>query len=140
MGLSEIGCIAYQNWEAISEHFDHVILDEFIVMPNHVHGLIGIKNWPNKNQSVDARHVMHLPGNEHQPFKNEFGPLKPGSLSVIIGAYKSSITRWTHKNNIDFEWQSRFHDHIVRNEKSLNRIRNYIYSNPLKWEGDRYYR
>lgn len=143
MGLSQIGNIAYLNWVAIPDHFGHVKLGEWIVMPNHVHGLIGIMEWPvgryqnldSNPRPVETRNFASLQGTG-----NEFGPLKSGSLSAIIHAYKSSVTRWARKNDkTDFAWQSRFHDHIVRNRRSLDRIRTYIVNNPKKWEEDLFY-
>jgi REP element-mobilizing transposase RayT len=69
---------------------------------------------------------------------SEISP-KPGSLSVIIGSYKSAISKIVRKqlNPITFAWQSRFYDHIIRNENELNRIREYIMTNPAMWERDR---
>ena len=142
MGLSDMGNMAHQNWAAIPGHFDHVALDEWVIMPNHVHGLIGIMDWPvggnNKFNpgSVETRNFASL-RDMSKPSENKFGPLKPGSLSAIMQAYKSSVTRWARKNDyIDFAWQPRFHDHIVRNDRSMNRIRDYIIHNPLKWNSD----
>ncbi|BAU66860.1 hypothetical protein STA3757_42660 [Stanieria sp. NIES-3757] len=69
---------------------------------------------------------------------NKFAPLKPGSLSAIIHAYKASVTRWCRKNSDDsFAWQSRFYEHIIRNNGSLDNIRQYIVNNPLKWSEDK---
>ncbi len=68
---------------------------------------------------------------------NKFAPLKPGSLQAIINAYKSSLTRWCRKNGYDnFAWQTRFYDHIIRDEQSLDQIREYIVNNPVKWDED----
>jgi len=62
-----------------------------------------------------------------------------GSLSTVIRSYKSICTKTINKiqNNINFQWQLRFYDHIIRNEKSLNKIRNYIINNPLNWDNDK---
>ena len=69
---------------------------------------------------------------------NQFGPLKPNSLQSIINQFKGAVTRQYQKSGYsDFKWQSRFYDHIVRNEKDLNRIQEYIQYNPQKWEQDR---
>lgn len=65
---------------------------------------------------------------------------KSGTLSVIIRSYKSSVTRWCRHNGDDvFQWQSRFYENIIRDEKSLNNIRRYIINNPAKWAEDRNY-
>ncbi|MGH7909933.1 MAG: transposase, partial [Thermodesulfobacteriota bacterium] len=63
--------------------------------------------------------------------------LKPNSLASIIGQFKSTTTKRIHSiGNSDFAWQSRFYDHIIRNEKSLQKIREYIHNDPLKWDID----
>ncbi len=65
---------------------------------------------------------------------------KAGSLSAIVRSYKSAVTRWAGLNGYDsFAWQARFHDHIIRDEPELNRIRRYIQDNPLKWTLDDLY-
>ncbi len=146
MGLSEQGCAAWYFWNQIPNHFEKVRLDAFIVMPNHVHGIIQIlpdENGLNPvaschNHSVGTLHATCLQTNDRNKM-SEISP-KPGSLSVIIRSYKSALTRWCNQKGYEFEWQSRFHDHIIRNERSLNRIREYVLSNPLNWEEDSKYR
>ncbi len=129
MGLSDAGCIATKLWQEIPKHFDNVRLDEWVVMPNHLHGIIQIYNPP----SVETRHGASLRWNE-----NKFGPLPPKSLQSIINHFKGAVTNWCRNNgHQNFTWQPLFYDHIIRNEKSLNRIRKYIYDNPEKWELDR---
>jgi putative transposase len=64
--------------------------------------------------------------------------LKPGSLQAIVHAYKSALTRWCRKNDRhDFGWQTRFYEHIIRADGSLDQIRQYIAGNPAKWESDK---
>ena len=62
-----------------------------------------------------------------------------GRLSHIIGQFKSAVVRYTKLNDISFEWQARYHDHIVRNQEEMNNIANYIEQNPAKWESDCFY-
>jgi len=138
--LSKIGIMANKYWQAIPDHFSNVLLDEFIIMPNHIHGIVVIKNRPNKiNQS------LNVDGKYGQ--RNKFGPKnkqmskispKPNSLSVIIRSYKSICTREINSlpNKIFFAWQPRFYDRIIRNESELNRIRKYIRENPKEWKED----
>ncbi len=64
---------------------------------------------------------------------------KQGSLAVIIRGIKSSITKFANENNIDFAWQPRFHDHIIRDTSELNRIANYIENNVANWKDDEFY-
>ena len=125
MHLSQVGRIAQKHWQEIPQHFKDVYIDEYVVVPNHVHGIIVI----NRPDNVETRNFASLP--------NKFAPLKPGSLQAIIHAYKSSVTRWCRKNDdSDFCWQPRFYEHIIRNQKSLNNIRQYIVNNPAKWSED----
>lgn len=126
MQFSEIGQIGDEFWREIPQHFPNVQLDEFVVMPNHVHGIICITN-----KSVETRHGASLQNN------SEFGSLIPGSLPSIINHYKSAVTRWARKHQyLDFAWQPRFHDHIIRDDESLDKIRLYIQQNPANWDDD----
>ena len=71
---------------------------------------------------------------------NRFGKPVSGSVSMIINQYKASVKCWCNKNGYEyFQWQSRFYDHIVRNEESHQDIANYILNNPKQWEKDRFY-
>ena len=134
MGLNELGCAVVRFWNQIPVHFTDVVLDEWVVMPNHVHGVVVI-NKPDvlegarhEKTGVGARHGASL-------HVNRFGPLNPQSLSCIINHFKGAVTRNIHKNyDPHFSWQSRYYDHVVRNEHSLNRIRSYIQNNPMNWE------
>jgi REP element-mobilizing transposase RayT len=121
--LSQMGRVAEQFWMEILSHFSGVVLDRFIVMPNHVHGTVGIWNG------------YKAPVSPEPSFVSAFGPLKPGSLSVIMGSYKAAVTRWCHRNGYaDFDWQPRFRDQGISDERSLNNIREYIGRNPERWE------
>lgn len=115
---TKIGQIAIDFWNDIPNHYPFVILDEFVVMPNHIHGILFF-NKPDKT--------------DWQP--NQFGP-QSQNLGAVIRAYKSSVKRYANQNNIEFEWQSRFHDHIIRDVHALNNIRQYIITNPKNWSLD----
>ncbi len=123
--LSTMGRVADQFWHEIPHHFADVILDRFVIMPNHLHGILSIcKNDRANLSSAEMPNAV-----------STFGPLKPGSLSVVIGSYKSAVTKWCHQNGYsEFGWQPRFHDHGVEDEDSLNEIRDYIGNNPKRWE------
>jgi REP element-mobilizing transposase RayT len=125
--LSSIGEIAAKFWEEIPSHHQGIELDQWTVMPNHVHGIVII-------HTVETFHGTSLP---EKPKMSEISP-KAGSLSVIIRSYKSAVSRWAGMNGYkDFVWQTRFYDHIIRDEKSLKNIRRYIVDNPVKWETDK---
>mgnify|MGYP002777006044 CR=1 FL=1 len=133
MQLSSIGQIAQQFWVEIPNHFNNIFIDAYVIMPNHVHGIVVIDN------PVETRHGASLQTSQNQNDQsNQFSPLKKCSLSLIINAYKSSVTRWCRKNNHDnFAWQPRFYDHIIRDNDSLVRIRDYIQNNPATWNEDK---
>jgi len=109
--LSVMGKITQVCWKNIPMHFPYVVLNEFVVMPNHVHGIIVI----NAN--------------------NKFGP-QSKNLGSIIRGFKIGVKKWATMNNIGFQWQAGFYEHIIRNEKSLQDMRQYIIENPWKWEFD----
>jgi putative transposase len=130
--LSEIGEIAQKCWVEIPNHFEHIQIDTYVIMPNHVHGIVII----DKPTDVETRNFASL----QQPVdeSNKFGPLKSGSLQAIIHAYKSAVTRHCRHNNYDnFAWQPRFYEHIIRADGSLDRIREYIINNPAKWQEEK---
>jgi len=134
--LSAMGEIAISYWMEIPEHFSSVGIDEFVVMPNHVHGIVVIRS--DAISRVETPHVASLLPEED---KRQFGPLKPGSLSKIIQGYKSAVTRQVRlMGEQDFAWQPRFYDHIIRDEEDLRRVREYIQGNSIKWELDEYYK
>lgn len=119
--LSPMGQIAHDCWQAIPRHHSHVALDEFVVMPNHVHGLIKIVQ-----ATSDSEHTT-----------NQFGPLQKGALPAIVQSYKAAVTRLCRRRGYaQFKWQPRYYEHIVRRDGSLNRIRQYIVDNPRKWHRD----
>ena len=126
MVLNECGKIVEKCWLEIPKHFPDVLLDEYIVMSNHIHGIVAIENQD-----------PVVVGNEN--FRSLLGwyGAKSRSLSSIIRGFKIGVTKWCHQNNYDSIWQKSFYDHIIRNEKSLDEIRKYIVENPLKWELDR---
>jgi REP element-mobilizing transposase RayT len=129
--LSRLGEIAQKYWLGIPVHFTHAALDEFVIMPNHVHGILVILP-----HDVETQHAASL--QDAVSLQNQLP--KPGSISTIVRSYKSSVKQWTTINGYsDFGWQARFYDHIIRNEKSLDNIRLYIQSNPTQWENDEYH-
>ena len=130
--LNEIGLIAHTYSAEIPQHFDHVSLDEFVIMPDHMHGIICIEEKREIDRpSVETYNYKSLQTPKNQHFQNLSAPAK--SLSTIIRAFKSSVTIDSRKINPNFEWQSRFHDHIIRDVQSFDRIRNYIINNPANW-------
>lgn len=123
--------------------FDRARLGAFVVMPNHVHGLVGPA--PRDDGDVATFHETSLrersnPRNLPSP-KNETMSDRspaPGSLAVIVRSHKGAVTRRVRKNgHSDFAWQPRFYDHIVRDERARRCIAGYIRANPAVWNRDR---
>jgi len=118
MQFSQVGRIARQNWQDIPNHFDGVYLDEFIIMPNHVHGIVAIDK-----PCRDVTCYVSTKNDNVNETMSKLSP-KPGSLQAIVHAYKSSVTRWCRQHDDDiFRWQPRFYDRIIRDERELNNVR-----------------
>ncbi|GHU80141.1 hypothetical protein FACS1894145_5890 [Bacteroidia bacterium] len=144
MILSNIGVIANVFWHEIKKHHDFVELGEFVVMPNHVHGILIINKPENIeiSNTVETRQCLVSTECNPEPEKTEgqkrFQNQGKQTISSIIGIYKSVVTYHAHRLGYDFEWQTRFHDHIIRDNEEYKNIENYIYANPQKWENDIY--
>lgn len=138
MRLSEIGEIARQEWikSPIIRADMNMTLGQFVVMPNHFHGIIII----GENEYNRRAALLHEQAAMHggSTGGNKFGP-QSHNLSSIIRGFKSSVTLQARKINPAFGWQARFHDHIIRNERSFEHIQDYIENNPLNWKEDRFY-
>ncbi|MBL7899711.1 MAG: hypothetical protein JNJ99_14325, partial [Crocinitomicaceae bacterium] len=121
MHLTEIGKLAEQFWKSIPDHFSHATLGEFIIMPDHMHGIITLNaTGVQTTQCVvsaetKAEAKAESTAGTTESIKNQkmaaISP-KPGSISVIIGSYKSVVSKNAHKISADFNWQERFHDRI----------------------------
>jgi len=114
MQLSPIGEMAQQFWLEIPQHSSaNIQLDEFVVMPNHVHGIIGIVDGGHAGRDVACNVSTESPANDtNLPVKNiamsRISP-KSGSLGAIIRSYKSAVGRWAQMNeHSDFHWQERY--------------------------------
>lgn len=134
MILSEIGENADDCWLQIPKHFPFVKLDVHVVMPNHIHGIIVIDKT---GSTVETQNSASLQSNQSQP-KNKFGPQSKNSASIIRG-FKIGVTKNARNKNIDFAWQSRYHDHIIPNKEEYDRIKNYIINNPKNWGNDKFF-
>ena len=129
--LTPIGEIAQQYFIDIPNHSKHTYIDAYVVMPNHVHGIVVIDN---KSHIAPSPHKQIKADTAESQFMSQISP-KPGSLSTIIRSYKSAVTHWCRRNQHEhFAWQERFYESIIRADDSIDRIRQYIINNPAKWE------
>ncbi|MBN2682266.1 MAG: transposase [Bacteroidales bacterium] len=143
MQLSNIGVIANILWYEIKNHAKKIKIDEFVVMPNHIHGIITIENDDlMDNVVVETRHALSL--QQPQPQSQSIGQQRfqnqgKNTISSIIGGYKSAVTKHVNRLGYIFAWQPKFYDHIIRDDDSLHRIKKYILDNPKKWKNDNFY-
>lgn len=153
MQVSPVGAIAYVLWHEIKNHAKNVELGEFVVMPNHVHGIL-ILNGNNGIVNIDGGSVgdggavvggrdvaCNVPTGINHLKNEQMAAISPKSntVSSIIRSYKSAVTKYCNRLGLPFKWQSRYHDHIIRNDESFQRISEYIMNNPLNWREDKFY-
>lgn len=127
MELNDIGRMVRAAWIAIPEHYPMVELDEFVIMPNHFHGIIAI--------CVGARHAVPQKAGATEGF----GHPVSGSLSTILRSFKSATTKAFHEffgHAEESLWQRSFYEHVIRNERDYRAIYDYIVANPMNWEMD----
>jgi putative transposase len=158
--LSLLGQAAWDCWNAVPEHFPFVVLDEFVAMPNHVHGIVVIDKPPpanvtHANNANDANatvetqnfaslhHLASLRPGPHPRVTqrrsvNQFGPQSQNLASIVRG-FKIGVTKYARRHQIPFAWQPRYHDHIIRNAAEHEHIRKYTIENPQKWAADCFY-
>lgn len=120
-----------------------MVLDEWIIMPNHIHGIIvigGGTGFQDFGHQWKNRPGLVARTDENAPRRVPTGiqPLVKNSLSSIVNHLKGNVKKWCNKNGFGyFSWQERFYDHIIREDIALNNIRDYIQDNPVNWERDR---
>ena len=138
MRLSHLGILADVLWYEIKNHANHLQLGEFVVMPNHVHGILILNGDRDRNGRRDKARLVSTSTDKtigQQRFQNQ----GKNTISSIVGGYKSAVTKHAHRLGYEFAWQPRFYDHIIRNDESYNRIAEYINNNPLNWQKDKFY-
>lgn len=131
MVLNEFGEIARHEWQKSAKIRSEIILDEFIIMPNHIHGIVIIEKNANTVSPYDTSRAS-----SRSPLRRG---MKSKSISSFIAGYKSVITkrinqiRNTPKQQV---LQRNYYEHIIRDEDDANRARKYIRNNPMNWERD----
>lgn len=149
MRLNDIGVLAFNEWLKSAEIRREIQLDAFVVMPNHVHGIVFILqeipayvgatgSRPRVPGMRERRSVAKGMGDRQSPLQVR-GPRK-SSLASFIGAFKSTCTRSINefrrrRPGIPL-WQRNFYEHVIRNEKALSALRDYIAANPAQWTDD----
>ncbi len=149
MNLSEIGIYTAECIVKISELNHDAVVKEYVVMPNHIHlildvvrlGRVGMGHCP--IPTVASDYDCPIPTAAEQSRQSieintemQRRSLSKGRVSVIIGSFKSAVTKFARQKGMYFAWQTRFHDHIIRNQEEYYRIATYIRENPNKWNED----
>jgi REP element-mobilizing transposase RayT len=117
-------------WNELPDHFSGTDIDAFAVMANHIHGIIHITE---RTEPVGEQHAAPLATGLSRSY------VQPGSLGAIVRSFKSAVTKLYNekyaRSGLGF-WQRNYYEHIIRDEKSLLRIREYIVTNPARWSTD----
>ena len=142
MRLSANGIIAQEQWNWLAGQYPYIQLISFVIMPNHIHGIIFIDvNYYNDlygfNIVGNGRGLIVGNDDSLQTDDRYQSVHKIKPIPELIGAYKTTVSKRIHlSGDASFKWQKSYHDHIIRNRSSLNRIKNYIETNPEKWDSD----
>ena len=142
MRLSRTGVVADILWREIPHHARHISLGAFQLMPNHFHGIL-ILHAPDGGDgdysasdlpTAETGHALSL-----QPGKKRFRNQGKNTVSSIIGGYKAAVKKHANRLGFEFDWQTRFHDHIIRNRQAFDTISQYVLYNVQNWEKDCFY-
>jgi REP element-mobilizing transposase RayT len=131
MNLNQAGKIVEQTWQEIPRHFPNTSCEIFVVMPNHIHGIINIID----DEMVGARHKVSRNEDSAEPLQQ----IKTQPLGVIVRSFKSAVTKRAHDLELfigEKIWQRNYYEHIIRDEADYQQIVDYIASNPINWEYD----
>ncbi|MDZ7935614.1 MAG: transposase [Emticicia sp.] len=161
MKLSTVGAIVQGFWYEIPKHFPFVELGEFVVMPNHIHGILILdKNGFDENiidpidpvetgQCVETGHCpvstndasINKSDSDRTIGQKRFRNQGKNTVSSITGSYKSICSKHIHADfpSMNFDWQTRFWDNIIRDDEAFNTISQYIINNPKNWEDDKFF-
>jgi len=149
MRLNEIGSIIDDSWQWLQYRYDYVEIAEYVIMPNHFHGIIVISNGSDNSCRGGSRTariknptVNNTVNNTSANGSTNIGPTIPKPVGQLIGAFKTVSTK--HINQIRKTsglpiWQRNYYEHIIRNETEYLQIAAYIIDNPSNWENDNYY-
>ncbi|AFM03573.1 transposase [Bernardetia litoralis DSM 6794] len=127
MELSKVGVIVDVLWHQLPHYRPYLELEEFIIMPNHIHAIITIDK---PQEIIQGANLV----------SNRFQNQGKDTISSILGGFKSGVTRNVNRLGLHSAWQDRFNDHIIRDEKSYQHISNYIQTNVENWENDTFFR
>ncbi|MCC4262598.1 MULTISPECIES: transposase [Halopseudomonas] len=125
MHPSTLGCLVERLWRQIQLRFPHVLTDDLVLMPNHLHGVLQISTEADLTQKI-----LQQEG---------FGKPVPGSLPTVMRSFKSAVTREARLRGLlvnGVVWQRGYYEHVIRNEQDYQRIAQYMADNPVRWQQD----
>ena len=123
MRCSSVGEVVESAWNDLPNHTPRLILDAWVIMPNHLHGIV---IFPGDPKAENLAQTMPR-------------GLKPGSLGAVVGGFKSAVSREVAVKNLSLIkpfWQRNYYERIIRNDREFNATRKYIESNPVRWDDD----
>jgi REP element-mobilizing transposase RayT len=146
MKLNLLGQFAYNQWKQIPQRFENVELNEFVIMPNHIHGIIVIVSGRGEglenSHNFPPKSTFSNPSPLQDHSTSRFNGTVPGSIGAIIQNFKSGTSRKINAmpdmKNVKI-WQINYYDHIIRDREDYDRIVEYIRDNPSNWEKDELY-
>lgn len=129
--LSDIGVLATQHWCRLTEYHKHIELGAFVVMPNHLHGIIQLKGSNTSKHKRKDQALIWTP-----EWMSAISP-RAGSVSTIIRNYKAGVSREGRRILPKFAWHRGYHDHIIRSRRAYEAITQYILENPSKYQAQK---
>lgn len=138
MLLNKYGMVAKQQWEKLSKRYPHIVLGMFVIMPNHMHGVIQIIDENRRGTAEDVNNFDDQ-STRRAPTHEQFQKPVKGSIPTIVRSYKSAVAyRINLMRGIDGipVWQRNYYEHVIRNHEDWDRIHRYIESNPSMWSED----
>lgn len=134
-----LGAMIEECWNEIPKHYPNVILHEFTVMPNHLHGIIEIASPEVLQSSYSLTYRQYVKVPFHERKQNRYQHIIPRSLGSIVRGFEIGVTKWARKNsNLVDVWHRDFYDTIIRSEKAYKRISKYIKNNHWNWTRDEF--
>jgi len=144
MQLSETGRYADEQFRDVSLNYPYAVIPSYVVMPNHIHSIVIIDDrlLPQHEPCREAIHRVSETEMQEKPSQNRGGitghnnPMLYQSLGTVIRGIKARVTHYANERGLDFAWQSRFHDRIIRDQKDMNETAIYVANNVAKWPED----
>lgn len=126
--LNDIGRKAEECWLEIPRHFPNILLRPFVIMPNHVHGILEIS----KSSAEDTEnHACEKVAGNHMPLRTH-----SRTIGSVVRGFKIGLTKWVRQNtDVQTVWHRNYYEHIIRDERSYHAITAYIFNNPKNWQG-----